>query len=375
MLTLLFAAAVVTLLGGALFWAAARARRLRAEAQAREQGALAAVLGGGAGTDGDTIFGGLPARIPARGGIEVVEVVDLDALLAGEPGTVAHRARAQLEEPTNIDIGGMETMPPLLAGTSLSPLSARAPVVRMPPAVPRPVAPRVGAAPAAPPASARPSASTPLSSPQPSFRPGPAPTIARTTAPSPARASSPAPAPTFAPAGFARVPAAVPAPAAAAVPSLGPALAGATVSAAASRPVAPPPSHLGHDVPLRELALAWFEARGYRSTPASAVVRPIELVLRHKDDPARAYAFVVESNRVSNERVQNLRAQARAIGLVRLLIVASDGAAPRAADGFKGVRLMDRATLEAEFKQLDFSVAAKIIAVARKRSGALAAVS
>jgi hypothetical protein len=46
---------------------------------------------------------------------------------------------------------------------------------------------------------------------------------------------------------------------------------------------------------------------------------------------------------------------------------------PRAAEGFKGVRLMDRPALEAEFKQLDISVAAKIIAVARKRSGALAA--
>jgi hypothetical protein len=137
--------------------------------------------------------------------------------------------------------------------------------------------------------------------------------------------------------------------------------------------VAGPPTHPGEDVPLRELALAWFEARGYRSAPASPAVRPIELVLRHKDDPARAYAFVVESGRVSTERVQALRGQARAIGLVRLLIVAAGGAAPRAADGFKGVRLMDRPALEAEFKQLDISVAAKIIAVARKRSGALAA--
>jgi hypothetical protein len=149
----------------------------------------------------------------------------------------------------------------------------------------------------------------------------------------------------------------------------------AAAAPATPRPVAAPPSHPGHDVPLRELALAWFEARGYRSAPASPAVRPIELVLRHKDDPARAYAFVVEAARVSTERVQNLRGQARAIGLVRLLIVASGGAAPRAAEGIKGVRLMDRAALEAEFKQLDISVAAKIIAVARKRSAAVAAVS
>lgn len=122
------------------------------------------------------------------------------------------------------------------------------------------------------------------------------------------------------------------------------------------------------DVPLRELTLAWFEARGYRSSPASAAVRPIEQVLRHRHDPARAYAFVVENARVSADRVQQLRTQARSIGLLRVLIVANDGADEGAATKSKGVRLMDRNSLAAEFDQLDFSVAAKIIAVARKRS-------
>jgi len=122
------------------------------------------------------------------------------------------------------------------------------------------------------------------------------------------------------------------------------------------------------DVPLRELALAWFEARGYRSAPASAAVRPIEQVLRHRHDPARAYAFVVENERVTADRVQQLRAQARSIGLLRVLIVANQGADDGAATKSKGVRLMDRDSLGAEFDQLDFSVAAKIIAVARKRS-------
>jgi hypothetical protein len=126
------------------------------------------------------------------------------------------------------------------------------------------------------------------------------------------------------------------------------------------------------DVPLRELALAWFEARGYRSSPASVAVRPIELVLRHKNDPARAYAFVVEGDRVSADRVHELRAQAKSIGLVRLLIVADAGAEPAAREVMnkKGVRLMDRVTLGREFSGLDFSIAAKIIAIARKRAAA-----
>ena len=96
MSTLLFAVAVAAVVGAAVLWAAARARRIRAEAQERESHAMAAMLGRN-GADGETIFGGLP---PARGGIEVAdmaEVVDLDALLAGEPGVIANRARDQLE--------------------------------------------------------------------------------------------------------------------------------------------------------------------------------------------------------------------------------------------------------------------------------------
>lgn len=303
MSTLIFIIAVVLALTLATVWIVARSRRIRREAQARETDALAAMLGGTAppGEGGETLLG-LPDRGPAKGGIEVAEVVDLDALLAGEPGSVAQRARVQLEEPTNIDLGSIETVPLL---------PPRAPVLQLP------------------------------------------------TQP-PARAAIAEPR--------------VMASAAAAPPQRAAAV--ATAERAPSRPVEPPrpvpPARPGADVPLRELALAWFEARGYRSSPASAAVRPIELVLRHKDDPARAYAFVVEAARVSTERVQALRAQARSIGLVRLLIVAAGGAAPRAAEGFKGVRLMDRMAIEGEFRQLDITVAAKIIAVARKRAGALA---
>ena len=147
-------------------------------------------------------------------------------------------------------------------------------------------------------------------------------------------------------------------------------------AAEAARPK-PAPQRAAEDspdrnLPLRELALAWFEARGYRGSPASAAVRPIELVLRHKDDPARAYAFVVENERVSADRVLELRTQSRAIGLARVLIVADAGADPAALEVMskKGVRLMDRAALDREFGDLDFSIAAKIIAIARRRAAA-----
>lgn len=150
------------------------------------------------------------------------------------------------------------------------------------------------------------------------------------------------------------------------------------MQATTSKPVVSPPrpatvpSVVGGDVPLRQLTLAWFEARGYRSAPASPAVRPIEMVLRHKADPSRAYAFVVEPKRIDGSRVSALLNQARSIGLVRLLIVADAGAEPNSAEGKKGVRLMDRLAIEREFKKLDVSVAAKIIAVARKRAASAA---
>lgn len=357
MSTLLFAVAVVALVAGVVLWAVARARRIRAEAQERENNAMAAMLGrrgGGRGAggsrdvgvgdngdaDGDTIFGSLP---PGRGAIdvaEVTEVVDLDALLAGESGTVARRARAQLEEPTNINVGRLDA-------ASLQP--ARAPVLPLPSA----------SSLAPPPASVSATPAASVSAAGLARAPGSAQAIPAPRTVGAATASLGA--------GLASAPPASVASSAAHVSAPAPAL------APAQRPGVRPVAQPSGEVPLRELALAWFEARGYRSAPASPAVRPIELVLRHKDDPARAYAFVVESGRLTSERVRALRAQARAIGLVRLFVVAAGGAAAHAAEGIKGVRVMDRPAIDAEFRQLDLSVAAKIIAVARKRWAAGAA--
>jgi hypothetical protein len=335
------------------FWAMARTRRIREAAQRREEEALARVRAGAPplSLDGETVFeaAGLPSRLPERRGIEVAEhdeVVDLEALLAGEPQGVAHRARATLEEPTNISLD-LDTLPP-------RPAAPPAPVVS---------APTPALAPAPPPASPVLQSLSSMHPPSQAYATAMASQVAPAR-PAPSRAQ-PSP-PTL----VARLPG--DAERCMAPPAMPPA-------AAEPRPVpspAPLPAGGGatirrgnDDVPLRELALAWFEARGYRSAPASSAVRPIEQVLRHRHDPARAYAFVVESSRLSAERVQQLRNQARAIGLLRVLIVADAGAEEGAATKSKGVRVMDRASLAAEFDQLDFSVAAKIIAVARKRSG------
>jgi hypothetical protein len=363
-------------------WMVARTRRIREAAAAREEEALARLRGSGdVGIEGDTVFAaaGLPSRMPERRGIEVAEheVFDLEALLAGEPQGIARRARATLEEPTDIVLDS-DTLPP-------------APRVQ-PPAPP----PAVAVAP-----TAQPSLKTSVATPAPQLAPPlaaqgraagqaalPASASSAAALPRAAAAAAPRPVPGAAsraqpspptlvmrldepaakdPAATAILPSAVAAPMRP-VPMTVPAP--APVRASGAAPTGGEPVRRGNDdVPLRALALAWFEARGYRSAPASAAVRPIEVVLRHRHDPARAYAFVVEDGRVTADRVQQLRTQARSIGLLRVLIVANGGADDGAATKAKGVRLMDRASLAAEFDQLDFSVAAKIIAVARKRAG------
>jgi hypothetical protein len=123
-------------------------------------------------------------------------------------------------------------------------------------------------------------------------------------------------------------------------------------------------------VPVRELALAWFEARGYRPSSASVAVRPIELVLRHRKDPGRAYAFIVERERVTGERVAKLVEHARSIGLTRVLVAAESGSEPGTGQRFRreGVRLVDQDEMRREFDKLDLRIAAKIIAVARSRA-------
>jgi hypothetical protein len=139
---------------------------------------------------------------------------------------------------------------------------------------------------------------------------------------------------------------------------------------AAARDGSPMLDSMAPSVPLRELVLAWYESRGYRQVPASPAVWPIELVLRHRDDPARAYAFVVQTDNVSVDRITALIEQAREIGMLRVAVIAEAGYERGAKEiaKRKNVRLIDRPTMDAELSELQLETAAKIIAVARKRA-------
>ena len=134
--------------------------------------------------------------------------------------------------------------------------------------------------------------------------------------------------------------------------------------------VPPPAANAVTRVPVRELVLAWFEARGYRATNTLSDALPIELVLHHRKDQARTYAFVVERELVTAKRASWLLTQARTAGLARLLIAAEVGSEHglRKKVHRHGIRIFDEATIRAELSKIDIRVAAKIIAVARGRA-------
>ncbi len=123
---------------------------------------------------------------------------------------------------------------------------------------------------------------------------------------------------------------------------------------------------------VRELVLAWFEARGYRAMATSGDCRPVELILRHRKDGGRNYAFVVETQTVTRARVSTLRIHARANGLARLLIAAEGKVEAGLAEAVRkqGVRLFDDAGIRAELGRVDIRIAVKIIAVAQSRTRA-----
>ncbi|HXW64083.1 MAG TPA: hypothetical protein VEK74_03280 [Burkholderiaceae bacterium] len=244
---------------------------------------------------------------PIEQAVELATPVEIESLLAGESETVAAAARRQLEEATDIAITG-----------GLRELSLSVPGAPRPPMPNRPTQPLTQtnglrelslSVPGAPRAAARPS-----------------------------QARSPAGRP--------------------------------TAAAATSAAVKPLPAHDNQfRIPVRELVLAWFEARGYRASTAFSDAHPIELVLHHRKDQGRSYAFVVESALVTSARASSLHAQARAAGLPRLLIAAESGTEedlPKRVQRL-GIRVFDERGIRAQLGKIDIRIAAKIIAVARGR--------
>lgn len=123
-------------------------------------------------------------------------------------------------------------------------------------------------------------------------------------------------------------------------------------------------------VELRQIVLAWFEARGYVMKPVPPTAFPIEGVLTHRDNASRSYAFLVQPEIVTQERITALLDRAREIGHPRVALVAEGGAEAAVRDTARRrhVRLIDRRVMEAELAELPRETATRIIAVARART-------
>lgn len=141
------------------------------------------------------------------------------------------------------------------------------------------------------------------------------------------------------------------------------AAAAATKNAADIPPEAP--------VPVRDLVQVFYEARGFRPASADASAQPIELVLAHKADPQRAYAFAPLAEAPSAVLLQTIIDRARRIGRKRVLIAVEGATTPDLDQELPAhhLRVFDRAAIDAQLSRLDAAIADRIRAAARRRAG------
>jgi hypothetical protein len=317
------------LLFAVAFWAQRRSAQSRARAERARREAGQADLGG------DSYFMPLPVIEQA---VEIANPVEIDSLLEGESEAVAARAREMLSAPTGVSTD-FDELPAALA-SALAPPPPPPPPVIEPPRAARPetnIPPTI--------AIPLPKAMADLQAQMAASRPGAVVSAASAASATAAAARSAATA------------AAAPAPVA--LPVQPP-------------PPPPPPVDDISRIPVRDLVLTWFEARGYRAKAVSVRFRPVELELRHHADPSRNYAFIVEREKVTGTRAAVLLKQAKALGLSRLLIAAEAGVDPFSQRELRrlGVRAFDRTSIRSEIESVDLRIAAKIIGVARGRDQA-----
>jgi len=122
--------------------------------------------------------------------------------------------------------------------------------------------------------------------------------------------------------------------------------------------------------PVRDLVQVFFEARGFRPAPAERSAQPIAMVLAHKSDAQRAYAFAPLAQPPSAAALESIVERARDIGQKRVLIAVEGEAATGGAEEAPahGVRVLDRAAIEAQLGRLDTAVAERIRAKAWQRA-------
>ncbi len=118
---------------------------------------------------------------------------------------------------------------------------------------------------------------------------------------------------------------------------------------------------------VRDLVQVFYEARGFRPTSLEASARPIELVLAHKSDPRRSYAFVPMATVPSGDELKSIAAVARRVDQLRVLVATEAPLPAGATDPPAGFRVFDRAAIDAQLARIDAAIAARIRSAAQRR--------
>lgn len=123
-------------------------------------------------------------------------------------------------------------------------------------------------------------------------------------------------------------------------------------------------------VPVRDLVQVFYEARGFRAAPADSSARPVELVLTHKSDARRSYAFAPIDGPLTETDLRSIVATARRIDQLRVLIAVEGTLAPElgTSSSAHGVRAFDRAAIDAQLARVDAATAEKLRAAAARRA-------
>ncbi len=126
------------------------------------------------------------------------------------------------------------------------------------------------------------------------------------------------------------------------------------------------------DIDLRDLILAYYDARGYREEWVAPDMRPVELVLRHRQESQRSYAYVHLNAPLPLDggRLAQIGRELQARHFKRAIIAAPHGFDQEAAAlaATMRLRLYDRTAMMSLILELTPEVQARLAGMAKARA-------
>jgi hypothetical protein len=124
-------------------------------------------------------------------------------------------------------------------------------------------------------------------------------------------------------------------------------------------------------VPLLDLVITFYQARGYQTAVAQREDSPVQYWLQHKEDPQRIYAVLALASRspIDAARVGLLVRELNQAGRFRLMFVAESGFEETAMAQYKdAVQMINRPEIERRLDTTDREIRLHIMKKAMRRS-------